>query len=110
MSGIVFETPPTVRRGRVADDSATRAIAQALIEREGEWAKIAEGSKDSSLVSRIKQGKHAAWEPAGAFEATSRRSDDGEITVWARYVGLNGSQPDHDDWEDEPDDELDDED
>lgn len=84
---IEWSDPPKHRGGgRKASEQFT-PIAQALKENKGRWAKIVDGSRNTSLVAQIKQGKIAAFEPAGAFEATGRRSDDGDLAVWARYVG-----------------------
>lgn len=91
-----WEEPPTLRRGPRAADAETRAIAEALRARPNKWAKIAEGSRDSALVSKIKKGTHSAFAPEGSFEATSRRDEDGDITVWARFVGIDEADDDDD--------------
>lgn len=84
-SGIEWSEPPTARRGKAAADQQYIAIADALKARPGQWAKIIDGSKDTSVVTKIKKGTLAAFEPEGAFDATGRRSEDGYITVWARF-------------------------
>ncbi|MEK2474116.1 hypothetical protein [Streptomyces noursei] len=38
-----------------------------------------------NLAYRIRTGRHRAFQPGGAFEATARRSDDGTASVYARY-------------------------
>lgn len=83
-TGIEWSNPPTARRGKTTDPQYV-AIAEALKARPGEWAKIIDGSKDTSVVTKIKKGSLAAFEPEGAFDATGRRSEDGYITVWARF-------------------------
>jgi hypothetical protein len=89
-----WEEPPALRRGPRSSDEATRAIASALQARPNAWAKIAEGSRDSALVSKIKKGTHPAFAPEGAYEATSRRDEEGDITVWARFVGVDEDETD----------------
>jgi hypothetical protein len=89
-----WEEPPALRRGPRSGDAETRAIADALRARPNTWAKIAEGSRDSALVSKIKKGTHPAFAPEGSYEATSRRDEDGDITVWARFVGIDGDADD----------------
>ncbi len=81
MTEIKWEEPPT--DGRTKADVG--AIARALRERPGEWAKVHEGITSATAAQRIKRG-HGSWSPEGAFEAVSRKSGD-RIDVYARYVG-----------------------
>ncbi|MER7507985.1 hypothetical protein ABTX82_06400 [Streptomyces lavendulae] len=64
--------------------------ARALRERPGDWAHISDHdlkSRAANLAYRIRQGKIRAFRPAGAFEATSRKTGEASGAVWARYVG-----------------------
>lgn len=85
--GIEWSDPPKHRGGGRKANEQFVPIAQALKENKGKWAKIVDGSRNTSLVAQIKQGKIAAFEPEGSFEATGRRSEDGDLAVWARFVG-----------------------
>jgi hypothetical protein len=60
-------------------------VVDELKNRAGEWAVIAEKDNNgaaTSLAATIRSGNTAAWQPKGAFEATSRGGK-----VYARYVG-----------------------
>jgi hypothetical protein len=61
------------------------AIAEALRARPGEWARV-ERDGNAGLAHHIRNGKIKPYQPAGVFEATSRRTPAG-VDVWARYVG-----------------------
>ncbi|MBA2951458.1 hypothetical protein [Streptomyces himalayensis] len=94
MDEIRWEEPPRVHsypgggRGRHAE------IAAQLKERPGEWAKVltfASSETARSMAYSIRYAARlAAYRPAGAFEAVSRKVD-GETCVYARYVGEGGS-------------------
>lgn len=81
------ETPPPSKRGPSAKNLE---IANGLKADPNEWYRIMETNKTTSagvVVSSIKKGTRGGFEPAGAFEATSR-SIDGKGVVYARYVGI----------------------
>lgn len=80
-----FEPLPAPTRSQEAYDTA-----QALRERPGEWARIQDLgnlNRATNLAYRIRTGRHGAFRPAGAFDATARSSKDGTATVWACYRG-----------------------
>jgi len=78
--------PPTSRRQSKYDHDG---IAAALQENPGQWAEVPmDDSTDQArrgLAASIRQGD-AAYAPPGAFEGKSR-TVDGEVKVFARYVG-----------------------
>ncbi len=88
MTGVVFCDPP--RRGHV-DDLPWLDIADALLARPGEWARVAQTPKpspSSTLVSLVKKGRTPLV--ADDYEARSARYvEDGHDRwgVWLRYVG-----------------------
>jgi len=76
--------------------------AEQLKAHPNQWAIIKSWSLDtvrargkaSSLASEVRNGKHLAFRPQGAFEAVSRQEEeDGKevVNVYARYIG---EQPD----------------
>lgn len=68
-------------------------IAKALKERPGEWAECAQYSTAHTarhMAYIIRSGRLPAYEPAGAFEAEWRGTGN-SYSVWARYVGTEGS-------------------
>ncbi|MGP3685714.1 hypothetical protein ACTVZO_13530 [Streptomyces sp. IBSNAI002] len=72
------------------DATAAGRTARALRERPGDWAHISDHdlkTQAANLAYRIRQGKIRAFRPAGAFEATSRKTGESSGAVWARYVG-----------------------
>jgi hypothetical protein len=67
-----------------------REIAADLRAHPGEWALVHSGSSEAAMrkaAARIKKGSPKAFEPAGDFDAASRKSGDGTTDVYARYVG-----------------------
>lgn len=78
----VEEPPPASGRQR-----EYAMFAQALRDNPGRWA-ILPGPPRSGISSQVQQGKYAAFRPAGAFEAVSRRSlDDNKPRTYVRFVG-----------------------
>ncbi len=80
--------PPSRKLGREA--SAYFEEAAELKAHKGQWAVLKTFDKPSgagSLASAVKNGKYAAFAPAGSFEAVSRTTDDGKGCVYVRYVG-----------------------
>lgn len=63
-------------------------VADELRRRPGQWALIFEGANGpaSGLASNIVRGVPACWEPAGDFDATTRKGAESTL-VYARYVG-----------------------
>lgn len=61
-------------------------IAKNLKEHPNRWALIIEGT-NASVTTHINKGRYKDFTPAGAYEATSRRDDNGDVKIWARYVG-----------------------
>lgn len=88
---VVWSDPPAAA-GTSATTSRQRKAA-ALRERPGQWAIIARGGDNRrTLVTAIRTGKVPAFMPTHDWEAVSRKVG-GEVVVYARYVGQNGSQP-----------------
>lgn len=87
-----WEKPPqTTGRGSVRS-TVHREIAAQLRTRPGEWARIRDDGT-SQAASYINKGTVAAYQPAGDYEAVSRRNTDGKtFTVWARYVGTSTTE------------------
>jgi hypothetical protein len=85
---LTFEEPPATSRTPGKRGKHTEA-AQELRSRPGEWAIVSvygTGGSSSAMARHIASGYVAAYQPPGAFEATSR-TVDGEARVYARYVG-----------------------
>lgn len=77
--------PPPGRRGLID----WPAVAVSLRAEPGRWAIIQvcrSPAAASNLARRVRDGSYSAFRPVGAFEAVSR-TVDGEIRVYARYVG-----------------------
>lgn len=85
MSVFRFEEPPAPFQ-RPRGDQAT--AAKALMERPGEWGIVAiccNSGSSASMARAVRKGVSKTWQPAGDFEALSRKVD-GEYRVYARYV------------------------
>lgn len=81
------DPPPPARRGSDHLDRArARTVATQLRERPGQWAVIAAGVPNRSLITRIRSEGGPTWRPPGAWEAVCRVID-GRMTIYARYVG-----------------------
>ncbi|MFI6089569.1 hypothetical protein [Streptomyces sp. NPDC051218] len=79
----LFKPLPAPTRSQEAHDTA-----QALRERPGEWAHIEDLgnlNRATNLAYRIRTGRHSAFRPAGAFDATARLADDGTASVYACF-------------------------
>ncbi|MGW6021202.1 hypothetical protein [Streptomyces sp. NPDC055099] len=84
-----FEPLPAPTRSQEAHDTA-----QALREHPDEWAHIEELgnlNRATNLAYRVRTGRHSAFRPAGAFDATARLADDGTASVYACYISATGS-------------------
>lgn len=86
MTKIKWEEPPLAnntnkKRTRWSD------VAEQLRAKPGSWALVSEAVKYSVTTTYINKGRITAFEPAGAYEATSRKRPDGSFDVYARYVG-----------------------
>ncbi|MER6543134.1 hypothetical protein [Streptomyces sp. NPDC001250] len=80
-----FQPLPSQKRSQEAHHTA-----QALRDRPGEWAHIetlANLNRATNLGYRIRTGMHAAFRPAGAFDATARSVGDGTAELYACYIG-----------------------
>ncbi|MEU9599764.1 hypothetical protein AB0E06_23490 [Streptomyces sp. NPDC048109] len=82
MDELVFENPPPPRGTNAENED----IAEKLRTRPREWARIGAFSNADMLAANIKRGRPKAYEPAGAFEAVSRRVGQ-EWLLYVRYVG-----------------------
>lgn len=85
MSEFRFEEPPAAhqqpRGGQIE-------AAQKLRAKPGEWGMVtvcSTSGSSSSMARAIRVGTRTAWQPAGDFEAVSRKVD-GEYRVYARYM------------------------
>ncbi|MCX4666554.1 hypothetical protein OG453_07700 [Streptomyces sp. NBC_01381] len=86
-----FEPLPVPHGNQDAYDTAAE-----LREHLGEWALIDNRgnlNRATNLSYRIRTGRHAAFRPAGAFEARARTAEDGSADVYARYIGTPTSSP-----------------
>ena len=89
MSEIRFEPPPGFARNGKAWSLDHSGIVATLRARPGEWAIVATYSAPgtaSSMATSIKSGRLAVYRPGGSFEAITRKVD-GEVRVYARFVG-----------------------
>lgn len=82
-----FEPLPAPTRSQEAYDTA-----QALREHPDEWAHIdnlGNLNRATNLAYRIRTGRHSAFRPAGAFDATARLAEDGTASVYACYISAD---------------------
>jgi len=86
LSIIAWEDPPSNRRRKGRDWSPVAADLKA---HPGKWARIFEGKASRSLAGNISMGVLKAFQPKNSFQGAARQHD-GEVTIWARYVGENG--------------------
>lgn len=83
---ITKEAPPRTNK-RVLDHEE---IVIELKNSPTEWHRLPDLGTDHStrsLAHQITKGKVAAYRPTGAFEAVSRKGEDGIVHLWARFVG-----------------------
>lgn len=86
--GIVWEEPSP--DGRHYRKYQMDERLKPLREHPGRWARImtVPSGSASSITSRIIGGRYEIAQPAGSFEAVSRRTGDRQVrAVYARYVG-----------------------
>lgn len=84
-----WEEPPVSTGSDKSLWGAHFGIAEALKTKPGTWALVRSYASPNAAASTawlIRNGRLRAYQPAGAFEAKSRRSGD-EGRVYARYVG-----------------------
>lgn len=97
---IIWEEPPPSARANYASPRPSWVFD--LRARPGHWARVREfpyqgdqyakaAGAASALATRIRKGGAKYWQPAGSFEAVSRRAD-GAYRVYARYVGEGGAK------------------
>ncbi|WP_405775896.1 hypothetical protein [Streptomyces sp. NBC_01538] len=82
MDDLVFEDPPAPRK----TNPAYEAVAEALRKRPREWARVGAFPSASMIACNIKRGRPKVFEPAGAFDAVSRKVED-ETVLYVQYVG-----------------------
>jgi len=85
---IVFEDPPPNQAGQTGK---IFEFLRPLREHPSEWARVkgpTKRNRASIWATQLKNGRCIGC-PAGHYEAVTRQID-GEVYVWARYVG-NGS-------------------
>lgn len=84
---ITFEEPPGPRGGA---DRNHPEIAEALKANPGRWARLnfdfVDAAKANNLASTIKSARLSPYRPKGSFQARVR-TVDGEVRVYARYIG-----------------------
>ena len=88
MTELKWEEPPPAARGPLGYEET----AQQLKAKPGQWAIVAtfpRRSNAGTLSHNIRIGRTAAWQPAGDFEAVSRKVGE-EVRVYARYLGEGG--------------------
>ena len=94
MSGILrWEEPPQQIGGRTPGFRPTprdpyESAAAELRANPGVWGVVYEGENGiaNGLAGRIKRGLSVAFQPAGVFDAVSRKRD-GVTVTYARYIG-----------------------
>lgn len=94
MSEMQWEEPPRAHQHPKDGGGRHAEIAAQLREHPARWAKVftfSEAEKARSMAYCISHAaRMKAYEPAGAFEAISRKVGN-ETCVYARYVGGEGS-------------------
>lgn len=89
------ELPAAPARKRPAPKAAWVAVANALRENPGKWAKVESYGKKptaTGVASKIRKGENLAFEPAGAFEAAVR--PDGDVfDLYVRFAFADSSEP-----------------
>lgn len=83
-----WEDPPprTVRKPTQQGASNWKLMADQMRQRPDVWAFLGTGPAAQAQHPRIAGGKTGNWHPAGSFVATTREID-GEVHLWAKYVG-----------------------
>jgi hypothetical protein len=81
-----WEEPPEATHSEPVRASEWEPIAEQLRQQAYRWALIATGTKHTGTAGAINTGRIRCF-PAGSFEAR-RRLVDGEIRIYARYVGV----------------------
>lgn len=95
---ITWEDPAGKGALRSRYEKAWEAEADALRAQPGRWGIVTvkdpaagiiagHGTSGYVMATNIRNGRLAAFRPAGTFEATGRRQADGTVKVYARYVG-----------------------
>ena len=80
--------PPRARNGGrpVAWQEQAETIKERA-ERDDSWSVLATNASNPSLARNVRYGALTAFRPAGAFEATARKNEDGTYMIYARYTG-----------------------
>lgn len=88
---IRWENPPDIEGPKGGAPRKWMSRLEPLLADLGRWALVAEGLTSgaaSRIVYALKSGRHGTLVlPAGRWDATSRRSDDGTRRVYAMYLG-----------------------
>lgn len=85
-----WENPP--KRREVVEEKpqpSSAVVAERLRNRPGRWARVRQfDNRNTAYVyaNTISHGRTRAFEPAGSFEAVSRKNGQG-VHVYARFVG-----------------------
>lgn len=88
VESIRWSDPPPVKHA--GPKSRREGIAGALRANPGVWAELQTydiANSAYTTASLIKSGRSAWSRPAGSFEAVARKTDEGEYTVFIRYIG-----------------------
>lgn len=87
---LIWEDPPPPCRAYSVERGADwAAIAAALVEHPGRWARVTtypSQAQSTQAAHRIRHGEITAFAERGEFGAVSR-TVDGEYRVYARHVG-----------------------
>lgn len=89
MAELEWADPPPGKGARYAVPRKHHETAAQLKAKPGLWARVLVSDRDRAMriaAHQIKNGQLAAYRPARAFEAVSRKVGD-EFHVFARYVG-----------------------
>lgn len=84
MSVIKWTAPPAPKAGR--QGGVWESVAAELINHPGDWALIREGAHPAT-ANQIKRGVLIPFQPAGSFDAVTRRRPDGKCDIYARFIG-----------------------
>jgi hypothetical protein len=80
------DPPPPAPTARGGAQTPWAIVAWELRQQRDRWAVVYEGNPNPKLAMRINQGLSPWFRPARAFE-TTQRFRDGQVTIYARFVG-----------------------
>lgn len=90
MTEIKWATPPGAKRGTGSYHRSAEwaAVAEELKEHPNQWALVRKET-EACYGYFIKKARLVAFQPAGSFEATVRKSETNpkKYDIYARYIG-----------------------